>query len=102
ATRVITERLRHQPRPATEILGLCATLRIGSKVVYRAKAQLGITATTIAPTTTPPTPSDFSTHTPPQNSAATCHRTHRSAHHSTPADPLPITLWHLPPEPQAA
>ncbi|MCE2652923.1 MAG: hypothetical protein LW650_05300, partial [Planctomycetaceae bacterium] len=83
------------PRPATEILGLCATLRIGSKVVYRAKAQLGITATTA-------NPSDFSTHTPPQNSAATCHRTHRSAHHSTPADPLPITLWHLPQQPQSA
>jgi len=95
ATRVITERLRHQPRPATEILGLCATLRIGSKVVYRAKAQLGITATTITPTTTPTTPSDLSTHTPPQTSVTTRPtRSHRRTNSQT-----PITIWSLPPEP---
>jgi len=63
--RLLTERLRREPLPASELLNLCSAHRISPKTTYIAKDKLRITAETVTPTqaTTPAaTPSDLSTH----------------------------------------
>ncbi|MFN8817033.1 MAG: AAA family ATPase, partial [bacterium] len=100
--RLLTERLRREPLPASELLNLCSAHRISPKTTYIAKDKLRITAETVTPTqaTTPAaTPSDLSTHTPPSKI-----RTKRSSHRSTrtptsPLDPTSgVTMWSLPPD----